>query len=326
MSLRILIPLLACSCLSSTVFAKITSQVPLFLRPFATKDPIVALSLTDILERNPQPLIVENQSSDEWFWIDYAGTYPGFVRAARINKNMTVQAGALVYQSTEENTAVITTVTQPNTITVVDLEGDWVSVEYRGEAPLYFHFRGLELPDTSNFAQSTSKLPEPSAPAAAEPAFDGAGPGVPGMEVSPTASYSDYVEEPIVIQTIEIPAVGDVQPVHVQAPISSTVATAAHTPVPEIQTALPAGESQRYLQGYLRYNRGLNLLFSDAKKYKFVLEGFDGEELAFIDADALIHATPLEKYLDQKITIYGEVLESNDSPPLIINARHLQIP
>ena len=283
----------------------------------------MALSLTDILERNPQPLIVENQPSDEWFWIDYAGTYPGFVRAAKIHKNMTVQAGALVYQSTEENTAVITTVTQPDTITVIDLEGDWVSVEYRGEAPLYFQFRGLELPGQSNLAQSTSSVSEPSAPIA-DPVFVIVEPEVPSMEVSPTGVHSDYVEAPIVIQTIEIPAVGDEQPVPVQAQTPST----AHTPAPvlQTQTALPAQESLRYLQGYLRYNRGLSLLFSDSKKYKFVLEGFDGEELAFIDADALIHATPLEKYLDKKITIYGEVHESNDSPPLIINARHLQIP
>lgn len=296
-------------------FAQTESTIILYDKPFATGEPVKKISRTELQTREPQPLAIDGKVSDEWFWIEDALDIQGYVRTSLVSKNLTVPVGTSIFQNKLPNSPILGEVTEPQALSILNLEGEWVSARYTGKAPLYF--------------QRNTLATEAPAPLAQQPAA-----AAPGKAMTPQ-------EEAMTI--IEVPAAPVHKPRSLQPeayasdevplaqyytmdgkPIDPTTFFTVDTP---LSAATNDAQETRYFEGRLIRNKGLNidLILYRNREYEYILEGSDGKNLAYIDTNDLIHSTALEKYLKQDIIIHGKAEKQNASPPLVIHARYIQL-
>lgn len=315
----------------SLLMAQGAETVPLYLAP-DTSEPIYFRESLSVLEGyGARPHATD--SDQNWWWVDYPGTYVGYVTAGEINKDMTLAEGALIRLRAAVNAPVIHRLDRSSNAELVSVEGDWATVFYRGTAPVYF------IKELAAEADPTAKLPsellavepgeEPAvgrdglrAPRIVAFTFDDEGASTPLAEAKPEEAVCGSPAIEVVSLEDAPPSPQALAPTPEASPLEVNEPAVTRPTQPELFVSPGQGVYRSYT-GQLRSANTFERMFRPSIRYMLV--NADGDTLGYLDLSEAIRHHTMDRYLGRQILVTGETERSHGAAPLLIKARQLTL-
>lgn len=90
--------------------------------------------------------VIEKEKKEEgWQWLEYEGTFKGYVALDDVGKDLEVAPGALIRLDPDPDSPILTVVEEGDDVELI-WAGDWAEVKFTKEVPVYFKKASPELP------------------------------------------------------------------------------------------------------------------------------------------------------------------------------------
>lgn len=83
-----------------------------------------------------------------------------------------------------------------------------------------------------------------------------------------------------------------------------------------------AGGIPRYFEGVFEQSKQS---IGREPKYRYQIVGSDGKRIAFVETEAILISTSLEKFIGREVILYGDVTTIKKSKIIVVNARTLRL-
>jgi len=260
------------------------------------------MSVLDQLE--PRPLLDGSGAGQGWMFVQYPGTYVGYVPSSEMNPGNVVRNGAKAHLRPDMSSPVLAVILDGDDAKVSRVENGWATVTFVGEAPAYFR------PREEGSASATITAPVAAAPAPAAPTPASTGPvkltGAPNpaFKASPNPTSA---------------------PTSGGAPVLPGVVmqeSPTLTPAPtKIQP--PAQSVARYVQGRLEPVSVWDRTFGS--KYKYRLINANDDTIAYVVLDESLLFGTAESYWGKQVEIQGVMKKLIGTIPLEITASNVRV-
>lgn len=261
------------------------TAVDLYLQPDTDSKKIDQVELDDPRLGQPAPVMDEARAALGWHFADFSDRITGYVRDAKIGKDLLPVENAIIYSAPSTESPVLGVFQIGDSIEILDT-GEWWTLEVEKDFPVYFV---LDTPPP---------LPPVTGTAAEEEPLVELEPEQPG-ELSPVIE--------------ETPAV-DVGPAP-RREAARPLREAEQTPPPQVI-------GQSYEGVFMRSKRFLGLFKPTAP---FYLEAADGSRIAWVDTSGIVVPGTLKEYLDKQVIVHGEREFLPSSKDWIIRARNMRL-
>lgn len=280
------------------VFAQ-ADRVALHLEP-STDAPVYYREDRGLLERLDPQLW---EADTRWSWVEYPGTFVGYVPTTRVTKGGTVRRGTLVHLRPQPESPVLTRLDESTAAHLIRSQGAWSSVYYAGMAPVYFLNR--QPPETASPPPpSTQPTPAPTATS-------------PQRETSPATAPPPSAEtEVTIIGLRDAQGDGPVEP----TPEEGGIVVGELGPAPAPSEAPPGS---RFFSGVVREASALDRLFHPSQR--FVLENSAGEKVAFLDFSRARIDRTAGNFVGRQVSLTGQATRIRGSIPLRVDVRTITL-
>ena len=270
------------------------AKVPLYYQPDLSEPSVTSLSIAELENFKIYPVLDEQQAAQGWRWVEYPGTYTGYVKTDNVTKQLKVEPATLVYRSPTEESPVLGILQEDDTYEVNRGDTDFAGITFSKAIPLYF------LQDAAN-RENLNALNAPIAQQAPAPPGDFAPAPV-------TAPLPD--SDPETLETLDV--------------FGSEADQALSDGTSEAPRIKPPRDIFTQFSGVFKLEK--DGIFKRKPREVAGLYSPDGKKrLAWLNLDALVTTLPLTRYHDRSITLQGIIIDSSYSKHRTIEVRHIQI-